>query len=277
MDSSHIQAILDWLLLTTVSEVRAFLGTCGVLQIFIKDYTLVARPLINLTCKDEPFKIGPAQLASFEQLKLVVAHLPALCPINYKSDLPVIFAINSCMNGIGFILLQVREDRKRYPSQFGSIVFNDCESRYSQAKLKLFRLFHTLKQTQLFTIGVKNFIIEMDAKFIKGMLNSPALHPNDAVNLWVSAILLFDFELVHVPTAKHTGADNLSQHPQAAEDPDAEEPDELDNLIDSNAGFFIKYNSPDSAVNPAPPMVFATASDNDTISTIAPSITLSPS
>ena len=86
-DSSHIQAILDWPLPTTVSEVRSFLGTCGVLRIFIKDYTLVARPLINLTRKDKPFEIGPAQLASFEQLKLAVAHSPALRPIDYESDL----------------------------------------------------------------------------------------------------------------------------------------------------------------------------------------------
>ena len=109
------------------------------------------------------------------------------------------------------------------------------------------------------------------------MLNSPALHPNDAINRWISAILLFDFKLVHIPAAKHTGADGLSRRPHAVEDPDAEEPDELEDWIDSNAGFFIEYNSPDSAVDPAPPMVFATASDDDSISTTAPSITMSPS
>ena len=114
-DPSRIQAILDWPLPTTVSEVQSFLGTCGVLRIFIKDYTLVARPLINLTRKDEPFEIGPAQLASFEQLKLAVAHSPALHPIEYKSNLPVILTIDSCMNSVGFILLQVGEDRKHYP------------------------------------------------------------------------------------------------------------------------------------------------------------------
>ena len=117
----------------------------------------------------------------------------------------------------------------------------------------------------------------MDAKFIKGMLNSPALHPNNAINHWISAILLFDFKLVHIPAAKHTGADGLSRRPRAVEDPDAEEPDELEDWIDSNAGFFIEYNSPDSTVDPAPPMVFATASDDDAISTTAPSITMSPS
>ena len=38
-----------------------FLGTCGVHCIFIKDYMLVARPLINLTRKDATFKMGPDQ------------------------------------------------------------------------------------------------------------------------------------------------------------------------------------------------------------------------
>ena len=51
----------------------------------------------------------------------------------------------------------------------------------------------------------------MDTKFIKGMINNPTLHPNDAINRWIAAILLFDFELVHVPAEKHTGADGLSQ------------------------------------------------------------------
>jgi hypothetical protein len=77
-DPSRIQAIQDWPVPTNVSEVRAFLGTCGVLRIFIKNYTLVARPLIQLTRKDEPFEIGPPQLAAIENLKAAIINSPAL-------------------------------------------------------------------------------------------------------------------------------------------------------------------------------------------------------
>jgi hypothetical protein len=101
------------------------------------------------------------------------------------------------MNGVGFILSQRGEDEKKYPSRFGSIVFNERESRYSQAKLELYGLFRALKATQLYTIGVKRFVVEMDAKFIKGMIKNPTLHPNDAISHWIAAILLFDFKLVH--------------------------------------------------------------------------------
>ena len=251
-DPTRIQAIRDWPIPTNVSEVRSFLGTCGVLRIFIKNYTLTARPLINLTRKDEPFEMGPAQFAAMDQLKSAIINSPALKPIDYESDRPVILAVDSCMNGVGFILLQIGEDKKRYPSRFGSIVFNDRESRYSQAKLELYGLFRALKQTQLFTIGVKKFVVEMDAKFIKGMLNSPALHPNDAINRWISAILLFDFDLVHVPADKHTGADGLSRRPHAPGDAPTEDPEELEDWIDTNTGLFLELTSPQSPFDPAP-------------------------
>ena len=253
-DSSRIQAIQDWPIPTNVSEVRAFLGTCGVLRIFIKNYTLVARPLIQLTRKEEPFAIGPDQLQAIALLKDAVLNSPALRPIDYGCDRPVILAVDSCMNGVGFILLQIGKDKKRYPSRFGSITFNDREARYSQAKLELYGLFRALKHTQLFTIGVKKLIVEMDAKFIKGMLNNPTLHPNDAINRWISAILLFDFELVHVPAAKHTGADGLSRRPRDPNDPPADDADELEDWIDTNAGFFIELHSRLSAYDPSPPL-----------------------
>ena len=198
-DPSRVEALQKWPLPTNVSEVRAFLGTCGVLRIFIKDYTLKARPLIQLTQKDKPFEIGDTQLQAFEDLKEAIANSPALLLIDYATDRPVILAVNSCANGVGFILLQLGEDGKHYPSRFGSITFNDRESRYSQAKLELYGLFRALKQTQLYTIGVKRLVVEMDAKFIKGMINNPMLHPNDTINRWIAAILLFNFELVHVP------------------------------------------------------------------------------
>ena len=85
----------------------------------------------------------------------------------------------------------------------------------------------------------------MDAKYIKGMLNHPTLHPNDTINQWITTILLFDFELLHIPAEKHTGADGLSHCPHTGEDPLLDDSDEIKDWIDSNAGFFIEvYSSP---------------------------------
>jgi hypothetical protein len=255
-DPARVDAIVKWPIPTTVSEVRAFLGTCGVHRIFIKDYTLIARPLINLTRKNVDFNIGPEQLEAFEEIKLAISTSPALRPIDYTSSRPVILAVDSCMNGVGFILSQIGDDKKRYPSRFGSIVFNEREARYSQAKLELYGLFRALKATQVYTIGAKRLVVEMDAKFVKGMISNPTLHPNDAVNRWIAAILLFDFKLVHVPAVKHTGADGLSRRPLAPDDVSSDEYLELEDWIDSNAGLFLETNSPTSVLDSVPPFSF---------------------
>ena len=122
-------------------------------------------------------------------------------------------------------------------------------------KLELYGLFYTLKATQLYTIGIKCFIVEMDAKFIKGMINNPMLHPNDAVNCWIAAILLFDFELIHIPAVKHTGADGLSCQPAALDEDPPNDSDELEDWIDSNTGLFIESHTPPSPYNVVPPLL----------------------
>jgi len=87
--------------------------------------------------------------------------------------------VNTSNIAIRFILLQVGEDGKHYPSQFGSIVLTEVESCYSQAKLELYGLFHTLC---IFIFGVKNLTVEVNTKYIKGMINNPNLQPNMTIN-----------------------------------------------------------------------------------------------
>src|SRR6266478_694262 len=88
---------------------------------------------------------------------------------------------------------------------------SERESRYSQPKLELFGLYRALRHWRLYIIGVKNLQVEVDAKFIKGMLNDPDLQPNAAINRWIQGILMFDFALVHVPADRHKGPDALSR------------------------------------------------------------------
>ena len=56
------------------------------------------------------------------------------------------------------------------------------------------------------------------SKYIKGMLNEPDLQPNATINRWIQGILLFDFELIHVPATKFKGPDALSRKEQTPED-----------------------------------------------------------
>jgi hypothetical protein len=132
-DESKVQKIHDWPEPTNHMQVRGFLGTCGVLRIFIRDFSRIARPLINLTKKDAPFIFGAEQREAMQILKDAVLSSPVLKCLDYTSECEVILAVNTSNIAIGFILLQVGEDGKRYPSRFGSIVRRTLQWKLTQS------------------------------------------------------------------------------------------------------------------------------------------------
>lgn len=67
------------------TQVRGFLGTCGILHIFIRDFVHITQPLINLTRKDVPFEFEDKHREAMDLLKAAIINLPALRPINYES------------------------------------------------------------------------------------------------------------------------------------------------------------------------------------------------
>ena len=90
-------------------------------------------------------------------------------------------------------------------------MWNERESCYLQAKLKLYGLFRMLKAVKVWIIGVKNFTVEVDAQYIKGMLNNPDIQPNTSMNHWLAGIQTFNFKLRHVSATKHQGPNGLSR------------------------------------------------------------------
>src|SRR5882724_8317737 len=55
--------------------------------------------------------------------------------------------------------------------------WNDRESHYSQAKIEIYGLWCTLQAYWLYIIGIRNIRVEIDASYIKGMLNNPDIQP----------------------------------------------------------------------------------------------------
>lgn len=76
--------------------------------------------------------------------------------------------------------------------------------------MELYGLFRALHAWRKYIIGLENFHVKVDAKYIKGMISSPDMQPNAAMNRWIQGILLFDFTLIHIPGTKFRGPDALS-------------------------------------------------------------------
>jgi hypothetical protein len=239
-DPKYIDKITNWGPCKSVSEIRAFLGTIGVCRMFILNFAKRANSLVHLTRKGVPFEFGPKQWAAQEDLKHALQTSPALRPINYSSDSPVILAVDTSSIAVGFYLCQADPEnpRKRYYARFGSIPLNEREQRFSQPKLELYGLFRALRAYKIFIVGVRNLIIEVDARYIRGMLNNPDTAPSASLNRWIVSILTFHFELRHVPGKQH-GPDGLSRRPPQPGDlsDEEEDPDDFDDWVDNLYGF----------------------------------------
>ena len=210
-EEAKVTKILKWPQLKSVKEVRGFLGLCETVRIWIKNYSEIARPLTELVRKSTEFTWDERRQQAFDKLKTLITSAPALQSIDYQCDRPVILAVDSSKYAVGFVLSQLDKEGSRRPAQYGSLPMNERESRYSQPKLELFGLFHALRCYRAFLIGVKNLIVKVDAKYIKGMLNDPDMQPNATINRWIQGVLMFDFTLIHVPAHKHQAPDALSR------------------------------------------------------------------
>ena len=78
MDPEKVNAILKWPKLTNVKQVCAFLGLGNFYRCFIKDYTIISCPMVDLTCKDVIINFGDKEKASFEALKAAFTTTPML-------------------------------------------------------------------------------------------------------------------------------------------------------------------------------------------------------
>ena len=137
----------------------------------------------------------------------------------------MILAIDTSQITIGFLLCQCDTDNPHICrfACFGSIMLNNRESHFSQPKLKLYGLFHALYSLKAYLIRVRNLVVEVDERYIKGMLVNPDLTPSANINCWIISI---HFTLVHIPSTQHS-PDGLSQQPKQPADDDEEPPAKL--------------------------------------------------
>ena len=95
LHEAKIQKIRDWPECENLMQVRGFLGTCSMLQIFIRNFAAITGPLVGLTRKRIPFKWGNAQCAAMIHLKDEIIQSLALQHLDYESGQEVVLAVDT--------------------------------------------------------------------------------------------------------------------------------------------------------------------------------------
>ena len=98
------KAILNWKPLSTVTDVRSFLGMTSFYRRYIYWYAQIAAPLYELTVKDAPWVFGPRQQEAYETLKRALITSPVLILPN--ASLPYVVVSDAMDTAIGGVLMQ---------------------------------------------------------------------------------------------------------------------------------------------------------------------------
>jgi hypothetical protein len=106
VDPEKVRCILEWPEPKSVKGVRGFLGLTGYYRKFIKDYGKVAKPLTELTKKDN-FLWNNDALQAFQLMKHIMTSPPVLILPNF--DLPFEVECDAAGRGLGAVLMQQRQ------------------------------------------------------------------------------------------------------------------------------------------------------------------------
>ena len=112
-----------------VPRLRAFLGLANYYRRFVRNFSIIAKPLTQLTRTGQEYKWGPAQDVAFEALKKALGSAPVL----RRPDTRRPFQLHTdwSMLGLGSVLTQKDDDGKEYVIAYASRSNNDAEAKYS--------------------------------------------------------------------------------------------------------------------------------------------------
>lgn len=193
--------------INSVKQIQSFLGLTGAFRKFIRDYSLIARPLTNLLRKGAQFKIGDDEKKAFETLKAKMSCEPVLKI--YKQGVETQLYTDASKLSFGAILMQkCDEDDQFHPVYYMSIKTSPAEEKYDSYSLEVLAIVKALEKFRHYLLGMKFKIITDCEAFKKTMEKADVMAK---VARWVMAMQEFDFEVEHRTNAQMKHVDALSR------------------------------------------------------------------
>ncbi|CAK1600455.1 unnamed protein product [Parnassius mnemosyne] len=202
-----IQAVENFPEPKNVHEVRQFLGLSSYFRRFVRNFSVIARPLTNLTKKDVRWRFGEEERDAFNKLKEKLVSRPLLAL--YDPTAPVKVHTDASKMGIGAILMQ-RHNDVVHPVSYYSRQTSPEEQRFHSYELETLALVTALQKFRVYLLGT-NFKAVTDCSAIRNTMNKRDLVPR--VARWWISMQEYDFTIEYRPGNKMAHVDALSRNP----------------------------------------------------------------
>ncbi len=229
MEEAKVERVKTWRPPRNVTEVRRFLGFTGYYRYFIKGYSQIARPLLDLTKKSTEWHWEEPQQRAFEGLRDKMCSKPVLT--HPDPDRTFYLQTDASTKGVGAVLTQEADGtRKRKPIAYYSGTFSPAEENYDIYEKEFLAVLKALEHWRAHLIWTKKpFIIETDHKNLTHWKEPKRLTGRTA--RWHEKLQDYNFKIVHIAGTTNGPADALSRLDDGEEQREAR----LTPLISSDA------------------------------------------
>ena len=205
VDKAKIDLISNLPAPKTVRDVRSFLGHAGFYRRFIKDFSVISRPLCNLLLKEAEFEWTEACQVAFTKLKDMLTTAPIMQPPDWS--LPFEIMCDASDYAVGAVLGQ-RRDKKPYVIYYASRTLNSAQINYSTTEKELLAVVYALDKFRSYLIGSK-IVIFTDHSALKYLLSKKDAKPR--LIRWILLLQEFNIEIKDKKGVENVVADHLSR------------------------------------------------------------------
>jgi hypothetical protein len=194
------EAMVQWPVPTTVTELRGFLGLTRYYKKFIHHYGILAKPLTNLL-KKKQFEWSIESQRAFESLKTVMTTAPVLAITEFEQQF--IVETDACDLGIGAVLMQ-----KVRPIEFLSKALGPLHKKLSIYEKEFLALIMVVEKWHPY-LQRQEFLIRTDHKSLS-YLTEQNLH-SEMQRKAMTRLIGLQFKVVYRKGKDNLAADALSR------------------------------------------------------------------
>lgn len=203
----NLESVFDYPVPKNVKEVHRFVGLASYFRRFIRNFSIIAKPLYELLRKNAVFRFGPEENYAFTTLKECLVTKPVLTI--YSPKLKTELHCDASSSGFGAILLQKQPNGFFQPVFYFSKRTTVQESRYHSFELECLAVVYAIKRFHVYLSGIA-FKIITDCDSFRLTLSKQNVNPR--ISRWAMFLQSYDYEIEHRSGSRMPHVDALSRY-----------------------------------------------------------------
>ncbi|KAM3065105.1 hypothetical protein ACMFMG_012250 [Clarireedia jacksonii] len=207
VDPEKVAVVQEWAYPTTLKGVQSFLGFCNFYRRFIRDFGIIAKPLINLTKATTRFDFDASCQQSFDVLKEMLTSAPLLQ--HYNHNLPCMLETDASDGVVASMLSQKHSDNW-FPVAYFSKTMQPAELNYEVHDKEMLAIVKSFSYWRAELTSTPHQIrVYTDHKALEYFMTTKALNARQA--RWAELLADYHFLIAYRPGKDNFAADALTR------------------------------------------------------------------